>query len=64
MPGGGKICQDLWAQTQENEQGSTNITAVLLATLFPLHHMEGHVILVTMKKKGLTQRKKKDRKKF
>ena len=51
MPEGWKICQDLWAQTQQNEQGSTRITAVLSATLFTLHHMEGHVILVTMKKK-------------
>lgn len=57
-PEGWKICQDLWAQTQQNEQGSTRITAVLSATLFTLHHTEGHVILVTMKKRSNSEKEK------
>lgn len=62
-PEGWKICQDLWAQTQQNEQGSiSRITAVLSATLFTLHHTEGHVILVTMKKKRSNPEKEKGQK--
>lgn len=52
MPGGWKICQDLWDQTQQNRQGSTNITAVLYGcSKRPASHFEGQVILDTMRKK-------------
>ena len=63
MPGDWKICQDLWAQTQHNEQGSTNITAVLSASVRlasyggPCHHSH-------YEKKGLTQRRKRTERAF
>lgn len=52
VPGSWKMCQDVSDQTQQNGQGSTNRTAVLLAARIPLSPFESQVTLVTTRERS------------